>query len=476
MKKSIVAVLVLLVLSLLLMTQFNLFSEKDQEDAPSPNPRTWTEIIESDTLRVITIKTCYTAFQYKGKWYGYDYEQAAKLAKTLGLHLHLSYAKSEGAIADSLFAGVADLSIWPSSKSVFDTMAWLLPVGPRWEAQQVMVSARRLKPIAPDDTLTARYQLSMSKNSRQWLAFHDDSVRAYYDFTSYVIDTIPSDSLTTDQLADAIIEGRTDAVMLRTNVAKLMKDYYPTLKVSEPLPNTDDSVAWLITQGADTLAYYVDSICNQTEEPQYPVTWKRYYEQLRNNHKKRINYHLTDGALSPYDAIFRKYADEIGWDWRLLAAIGYIESKLDHTQISSRGPIGLMQLMPNTVKAMGYTEADVIDPDQNVKVATTLIARLLDTLRKKLPQVSERDLIQFTLAGYNAGLGHVYDAIYLADTLGYDTQVWENNVEHCLRLKSDPDYYSFPNVRLGRFNGAFTINYISEVLSTYDYFCERIPR
>lgn len=474
MKKGIVPFLLVLLLT---KTQCSLFFTQEQEEVPLPRPRTLTEILQSDTLRVITIRTCYTAFQYKGRWYGYDYEQAAKIAKTLGLQLSVSYARSEAEMADSLFAGAADLSIWPSSKAVFDSMTWLLPVGPRWETQQVMVSARRLKPIAANDSVSPRYKLSMSEGSRQWLAFHDDSVRACYDFSSYAIDTIAADSLTTDQITDAIIEGRTDAVMLRTNVAKLLKDYYPTLKVSDPLPYSNDSIAWLVPQGSDTLAFYVDSLCSELrDEPHYPVTWKRYFEQQRNNHNKKINYQLTAGALSPYDAIFKKYAAEIGWDWRLLAAIGFIESKLDHTQISSRGPIGLMQLMPNTVKALGYSEEDVIDPDKNVKVATTLIGRLLTTLRKKLPDVSDRDLIQFTLASYNAGLGHVYDAIYLADTLGYDTHVWENNVEHCLRLKSDPDYYSFPKVRLGRFNGAFTINYISEVMSTYDYFCQQIAK
>ena len=154
-----------------------------------------------------------------------------------------------------------------------------------------------------------------------------------------------------------------------------------------------------------------------------------------------------------------------------MAAIGYIESKLDHTVVSTQGPIGLMQLMPSTVASHGYSVDDVLDADTNVKVASSLLGKLSITLRNKLPAASQTDLIQFTLASYNAGIGHVYDAIYLADTLGYDTNVWPNNVEHCLRLKSDPNYYSYPNVKLGRFNGAFTLNYISEVLATYDEFC-----
>lgn len=461
------------IVSLLLLTQCDLFRVPEQQ-VVLPSPRSWSEILASDTLRTITIETCYTAFEYRGKWYGYEYEKACQLADSLGLKLDLKFVYSEKEMADSLFTGYADLAIWPASMTVFDTLHYLLPTGPRWEAEQVLASARRLKPIAPDDS-AHHYKISLTKGSRQWICFHDDSVRANYNLTTYVIDTIAADSLTSDQLTDELMEGLTDVVMLRTNVAQLMKDYYPTLKLTDPLPFSADSVAWLIAYGADTLQHKIDSLtATWTMMPHYDASLKRLYEQKLGRHARKVSYKLQDGALSRYDDIFKKYAREIDWDWRLLAAIAYIESKLDHTQISSRGPLGLMQLMPATVKALGYTEEDVIDPDTNVKVASSLIGKLLLTLRNKLTGVSEHDLIQFTLAGYNAGLGHVYDAIYLADTLGYDTHVWANNVEHCLRLKSDPDYYNFPKVKLGRFNGAFTINYISEVLATYDTFCAQV--
>lgn len=474
MKKKYLFLSLIILLAGIALMQLSLFRKSEPEPLPLPEPRSWSQIVTSNTLKVVTIQTCYTAFEYRGRWRGDDIEKAQRVADSLGLQLQVMLVKSEHELCDSLFSGAADVAVWPASKTVFDTLAWLLPTGPRWEADQMMVSARRLKPIAPTDTLT-RYKLSLVEHSRQWLAFLDDSVRAYYDFSHFAIDTIAPDSLTTEQLCSLLMEGRTDMVMLRSNVAQLMKDYYPTLRLGQPLPHSADSVAWMIAAGADTLRQRIDSLCAAwTEMPHYEVTLKRLYEQNRGRHRKKFNYQMVDGALSPYDDIFRKYADSIGWDWRLLAAIGYIETKLDHTQISNRGPIGLMQLMPATVRSYGYTEEEVIDPDVNVRVASLLIGKLLKTLRAKLPDVQNRDLIQFTLAGYNAGLGHVYDAIYLADTLGYDTQVWSDNVEHCLRLKSDPNYYSYPKVKLGRFNGAFTINYISEVLATYDEFCERV--
>ena len=48
--------------------------------------------------------------------------------------------------------------------------------------------------------------------------------------------------------------------------------------------------------------------------------------------------------------------------------------------------------------------------------------------------------------------------------------VWPNSVEHCLRLKSDPQYYRMSVVKQGKFNGAFTINYVNTVMSAYHEF------
>lgn len=151
---------VILLSLLILMTQCDLFRETEQEEIVVPQPRTWSEIMASDTLRVVTIQTCYTAFEYKGKWRGYEYEKAHAVAKSLGLNLEVLLVQSEREMADTLFVGAADLAIWPASKVVFDTAEWLLPVGPKWEAEQVMVSARKLKPIPATDTLT-HYKLSL---------------------------------------------------------------------------------------------------------------------------------------------------------------------------------------------------------------------------------------------------------------------------------------------------------------------------
>jgi membrane-bound lytic murein transglycosylase MltF len=129
------------------------------------------------------------------------------------------------------------------------------------------------------------------------------------------------------------------------------------------------------------------------------------------------------------------------------------------------------------------------DPESNIQAGSNLIRSLETSLRSRISRVLEpgigsyseasdetrkeveRDLIYFTLASYNAGLGHVFDAIALADTLQLDPGRWRGNVEYALTLKADSAYYNLPCVRTGRFNATVTLGYVDEVLDAYALLC-----
>ena len=451
------------------------------ETERAPKPRTWSEIVASDTLNAVTLQTSFTAFEYRGRWYGNEYDNAKAVAEALGLKLKIIFVKSEDAIADSLFWGAADVAIWPTAYSVKENYWFLRATGPRWADGQCIASSRKLKTDFYKDSLLTdsalaelpKYKLSLIKDSHQWNIYQNRSIRKQYDFRPYVIDTIAADSLNTELLTDSMIVGLTDAVMLRCNVARLMRDYYPSLVVSDTLPNSIDSLAWMVTNVADTLKHKIDSISSELFDnttPHYTVSIKRVSEQKRSRTKKIHYYRMKDGAISPYDDIFKQKGKEYGLDWCLLAGIAHTESRFNASVISTKGPLGLMQLMPSTARIFGHEPSEVLDPELNVDIACQLLTRIIKSVRKRVPGVSDEDLLSFSLAGYNCGLAHVYDAIRLAETLGYDPNVWPNSVEHCLRLKSDPQYYRMSVVKQGKFNGAFTINYVNTVMSAYHEF------
>ena len=167
--------------------------------------------------------------------------------------------------------------------------------------------------------------------------------------------------------------------------------------------------------------------------------------------------------ISPYDSLFRVYADTIGWDWKMLAAVAYVESKFDTAAVSNVGAMGLMQMMPQTARVMGVPEGMEQNPDESVRAATDYFIYLSHLFRR----VPEPERINFVLASYNAGFGHIHDAMRLAHKYGKNRHVWNDNVETFLRLKNDSVYYMDSLCRNGRFQGVETILFVQRVQYKY---------
>ena len=161
----------------------------------------------------------------------------------------------------------------------------------------------------------------------------------------------------------------------------------------------------------------------------------------------------------------KKYADEIGWDWRLLASQAFQESRFNPTARSWAGATGLLQLMPPTAREFGVK--DMNDPEQNVAGAVRFITWLTNYWDDKIPDADERQ--KFILASYNTGHGHVEDARRLTMKYGDDPNVW-GDVAFWLLQKSKRQYYSDPVVKYGFCRGLEPVTYVSRILDRYDHY------
>ncbi len=98
----------------------------------------------------------------------------------------------------------------------------------------------------------------------------------------------------------------------------------------------------------------------------------------------------------PFGDVIRQAAERHGVDGLLIAAIIEAESSFDPCAISSRGAMGLMQVMPATA---GLAEVDQLtDPEKNIDVGTGYLRYLL--------KIYDGDL-ELALAAYNAGPSNV---------------------------------------------------------------------
>jgi membrane-bound lytic murein transglycosylase F len=175
---------------------------------------------------------------------------------------------------------------------------------------------------------------------------------------------------------------------------------------------------------------------------------------------------LKAGALSPYDSLFKVYAPQIGWDWRLLAALAFQESRFNPNAQSRSGAFGLMQLMPQTAVRFGCSTSP--DAECSIQAATKYLKYLQVLWRKKVPNDIERN--KFVLASYNIGQGHVIDAQNLARELGYQDTVWNSNVAEALLLKQQEKYYTMPIVKHGYCYAKEPYQFVGKIEALYEHY------
>lgn len=173
-------------------------------------------------------------------------------------------------------------------------------------------------------------------------------------------------------------------------------------------------------------------------------------------------------VLSPYDSIITRYADTLGWDWKILEAVVYQESRFRIDARSHRGAIGLMQMMPYT--AGKWCDGDLVNPERSIR-AGTMYLKSLSGRYTGISSIPE-ERVKFTLAAYNAGEGRIKDVINYARLNGVSTEYWDSVVTVIPGMRDTLAMSRTDTVKLGVFQGFETINYVDRVMSLYEAFNE----
>ncbi|MCE8033395.1 MAG: membrane-bound lytic murein transglycosylase MltF [Halomonas sp.] len=169
--------------------------------------------------------------------------------------------------------------------------------------------------------------------------------------------------------------------------------------------------------------------------------------------------HLNE-RLPTYAELFREAARNTGFDWKLLAALGYQESHWNPEATSPTGVRGLMMLTLPTAGEMGVE--DRLDPAQSVNGG----ARYLRQLKERLPEsIQGDDRLYMAMAAYNVGLGHLYDARTITEEMGGNPDSWED-VREALPLLQKHEWHS--KTRHGYARGGEPVIYVRNIRRYYE--------
>ncbi|MDE6041419.1 MAG: transglycosylase SLT domain-containing protein [Muribaculaceae bacterium] len=415
----------------------------------------------SDTLRVATLYGPTSYFIYRGDPMGYDYSLVDSLARDKGMVLDLKVATSLTQAIAMLDSGTVDL-IAAEVPVTGHYKQLVQACGPQITTTQVLVQPKVMgEPKVKDVTdLIGKdvYVESDSKYLRRMNHLNDELGGGI------TIKEVDADSIITEDLIRMVSDGKIPMTVVDSDIAQLNSTYYPDLDISLQV-SYDQRASWAVSLKNTELAaqindwFKTDQGISANRE-----LLKQYFEQTK--YTPSVKFDFAKGYISQYDDLFRKYAPSVGWDWRLLAAQAYTESRFKPNARSWVGARGLMQIMPSTARGYRTAVSKLNNPETSLSVATRLINDLDSYLVKYVPNDKER--LKFVIAAYNVGIAHVYDAIALAKKYGLDPERWDDNVEKAILMKMNPKYYNDPVVKYGYCRGTETVAYVQRINDFYE--------
>ncbi len=329
-------------------------------------------------------------------------------------------------LLDWLLAGkgdlvAANLTVTPERAA---RVAFTAPV--REDAIEQVVLAPNAPAVASLDALAAAgVPLHLRLESSYF-----EHVRAVNRGRGTPLRVVAVDPVLTDaDILDLVAAGIAPATVVDRHKLALWAQVYPELVVPDGLHVAHGRrIAMAVRPDSPELEALLDAFVPTIEAGSLVgnILIERYLEDV-----ERLSDPTAAAARARFSRLrplFEEAGERFGFDWRLLAAQGFQESRLDQDARSARGAIGVMQLLATTA-AEPYVDLPAIDRVEVNIIAAAKYARwLVDTYFDE-PAITDFDRALFALAAYNAGPGNIAKARARAEARGLDPDRWFDHVE-----------------------------------------------
>lgn len=393
---------------------------------PLPDPGSY-----HDELVVLTRISPTTRYLLPdGRYAGLEHDLAIGFAEHLGVPVRFIEARSYAEVVERLARGEAHLAA--AGLAPTPLIRGQFRFGPGYmNVRQVVIQRRDASSLRSVRALQARRVVVATGSSGA-----EQLARALGR-----ADTPPTDRLGADNPEDvtgSLMAGDADYAVTSSHFFDLVRTAFPSLTRSLPV-GQPETLAWALPQGADAaLATHVRRYFRRlAADGTLTRLVDRYYGHVKRLDALRVDEFLeaVESDLPRYRRWFLDAQSRTGIDWRLIAALGFQESKWDARATSPTGVRGFMMLTADTAARLGL--ANRLNARQSILAG----ARYLRELKDRLPErIRDPDRTWLALAAYNQGPGHLEDARVLAQTLGLSPDAWYD-VKRALPRLAEPEYY-----------------------------------
>jgi membrane-bound lytic murein transglycosylase MltF len=198
---------------------------------------------------------------------------------------------------------------------------------------------------------------------------------------------------------------------------------HPDIKVRE-----GGRIAWAVRKNSPKLKEVINGFMKKHRSGTLMgnILFKRYLEST-----KWVRNSLSDEEFQRFkEAVqfFKKYAGMYDFDWLVVAALAYQESRIDQDKRSPAGAIGVMQMLPSTAADRNVDIQNIEKIENNIHAGVKYLRFMIDRYYAKEPMDRLNKLL-FAFASYNAGPAKVAKLRKEARDMGLDPNVWFRNVE-----------------------------------------------
>jgi len=411
-------------------------------------------ILQQGELVVVTRNAPTTYYEGREGKSGFEYELALAYAHYLGVKARFVIADNTFDMLPMLDRGEADLAAAGITRTEGRAPHYQFSIPYQTVTQQVICRRGGKRPKKIQDLAGVKLAVSAGTSYDELL---QQLKQQQPDLRWHA-----HPHANTETMMEWVWNRKLDCTVADSNIVDINRRYFPELTVRFNL-SAPQQLGWIMPADADALADSVnDWLRDYVQSEAYSALQDKYYGFIEvfdfvdiRAFKRRIKTHLPK-----YRALFEKAGKTYGFDWTYLAALSYQESHWNPKARSPTGVRGIMMLTRATAHDLGIK--DRLDPVQTISGG----GRYLSQIRKRLPQsIGKPDRDWMTLAAYNVGMGHVYDARTLAQQTDKNPDLWRELTE-VLPLLSQKKYYK--KLKYGYARGREPVVYVRRIRDYQD--------
>ena len=264
--------------------------------------------------------------------------------------------------------------------------------------------------------------------------------------------TPADENLEDEDLLEMVNAGLLPFAVVDDYKARFWALIFPQLKVREDLiVSTGGDIAWAVRKNSPLLLAEINEFVARKAGNLsfFNEVMRKYYGSAR-----ILKNAYSPAAQAEYQrliAFFKAYGDKYDFDYLMIAAQGFQESRLDQGARSHMGAVGIMQLLPSTAAdpKIGITGIDR-DAERNIEAGVKYLRHLVDVYLDD-PKLDQKNRTLMAFAAYNAGPGNLIRFRKWAAKSGFDPNLWFYNVEE----------------GAARIVGQETVQYVSNIYKYY---------